>query len=206
MWFPGGLLDRFVLRRAFTGATAARFRAMRRSFGALDARVAAAMGSDLAAARRFLDVGAGAGEMCARVARPGLTAIALEPSADLAPDGGLRARAEALPLADASIDVALCLSSLRHVVDRVAALRELRRVVTGAVWVVEIDRDADRRRRAAHTAGMTRRERLAFWLWVVKACPPPAAFATWAREAGWTRADLRRDEAEPFFFLRLSSG
>lgn len=191
-------MDRWVLRRPFEGATAARYREMRRAFAAIDERVLAAMAPDLGGARRVIDVGAGAGEVAARIG-----AIAVEPSGTLVPRGGVRARAEALPFGDGSVDVALCLSSLRHVADRAAALRELRRVVTKAVWVVEVDRHADRRRRAAHTRSMSVRSRLSFWLWVVKTCPPPEHFAMLARDAGW-KTELRRDEEQPFFYMRLT--
>ena len=65
----------------------------------------------------------------------------------------VRAAGEALPLASASIDVAVCLSSIRHVRDRAAVLRELRRVVRGALVIVELDPEADRGARIAHHAG-----------------------------------------------------
>jgi len=61
-----------------------------------------------------------------------------------------KARGEALPLAERSIDVAICLSSIRHVKDRARTFAELRRVVRDRVVIVELDPDADGRRIAAH--------------------------------------------------------
>src|SRR5262249_56499209 len=99
---------------------------------------------ELLRARRFLDVGAGTGALASRVARayPELEVLAVEPSASFARAGMLRARAEALPLAAGSVDLALCLSSLRHARDRRAPLAPLRRTVRGAAYVRELDPEA----------------------------------------------------------------
>ena len=71
----------------------------------------------------------------------------------------LRARAEALPLATAAIDLAVSVSAIRHVGDRGAALAELRRVVRpgGAAWLVELDPAASRARIRAHAEGLGNR-------------------------------------------------
>jgi len=209
------LLDRWFSRRPFEGAAAARYAGVERpAFGGLDGRVLAALAGDLAGARVLLDVGAGNGEFARRAAtRAGLAVLALEPSRDYtrAPWPGvtlLRGAAEALPLAAASVDVALCLTSLRHVRDRRAALRELGRVLRpGApAWIVELDRDATRARVEHHTAAMSSRlSRAAFRLAVLPACPPARDFIALAEAAGFAAGAARPDDEQPFFLLRLTA-
>ena len=209
-----GWLDAWVLRRPFEGSAARHYqRRERPAFGNLDQRVLAALDADLAGAHILLDVGAGAGELSRRAAaRPGLKVLAVEPSRTFTrtPWSGvttLRAWAEALPLARGSVDVALCLSSLRHVRDRAAALRELRRVVRpgGAAWIVELDREAGASRVHRHAAGMqSRASRLAFRLLVLPTCPPAARYQALASAAGWRPGAVTADPEQPFFLLRLS--
>ncbi len=204
------MLDRWVLRRPFEGAAAVRYaNEARPAFAGLDDRVVAAMAGDLAGARVLLDVGAGRGELAAAAARahPGLTAVCLEPSGVFGGAAGVRARAEAIPLRDASADVAVCVSSLRHVADRRAALRELRRVVRpgGAVWIVEVDRGAGAERVRRHLRAIRSwRVRAAVRLAVLAVCPPPAHFREEARAAGWRPGAVVPDPEQPFFLLRLS--
>jgi SAM-dependent methyltransferase len=206
-------LDRFVLRRPFEGRSAARYLgAHRPAFGAFDDRLLAAMAEDLdrrAAAddraRVFLDVGAGDGSFAARVAaeRPELQVVAVEPSADLG--SSVRARAEELPIASGSVDVALCLSSLRHVRDRSAALAELRRVLkpSGVLWIVELDRDADPARVERHTGAIHGAiARAAFRHLTLATCPPAVDFLRAAEEAGF-HGFPTTDREQPFFLLRL---
>jgi ubiquinone/menaquinone biosynthesis C-methylase UbiE len=217
-------LDRWVLRGPFEGRAAARYSAIERpAFGELDGRVLAAAAADLASARVLLDVGAGAGELARRAAvgaegsagglarrdEP-LLVVALEPSRAFSRSGGpprLRAAAEALPLADGAVDVAICLSSLRHARDRVGALRELRRVVRpgGAAWIVEVDRAAAPARVRRHVRAMPSAwSRAAFRLVVLPVCPAADRFAELAREAGWRTGLPAADPEQPFFLLRLS--
>jgi len=134
--------------------------------------------------------------------------LAIDPSRDFARarDGVhvLRAAGEALPLADRSIDVALCLSSIRHVRDRGATLRELRRVVGGSLVIVELDPAASAQRIATHAdridSALLRR---AFGPLVVRTAPSPHAIALLATEAGW-RVRARRDDAhQPVYVLEL---
>ena len=77
---------------------------------------------------RAVDIGAGNGAFSIRLAKTGLAVIAVEPQADLlraarcARLAPVAALAEALPLADASLDLALFTNSLHHVpMDRQAA-------------------------------------------------------------------------------------
>jgi ubiquinone/menaquinone biosynthesis C-methylase UbiE len=205
-------LDPFVLRRPFEGRAALRYaRDARPAFAELDARLLERLAPELASARRFLDVGAGTGAFAARVARahPSVEVIAVEPSATfgtIAETPLVRGRAEALPVESASIDVAICLSSLRHVRDRPAALRELRRVVRpgGAAYVVELDPDATRARARAHAAAMQSAIlRLTFDPFVLRTCAGAPELAAQARAAGWASATYEPDPSQPFYVLRL---
>jgi SAM-dependent methyltransferase len=100
-----------------------------------DPRIAAAIHAALGDARTVLNVGAGAGAYEPR----DRDVTAVEPSAvmraqrpaDAAPC--IDARAEALPFADGEFDAAMAILSDHHWSDRLAGLRELRRVARRAV-------------------------------------------------------------------------
>src|SRR5262249_51407190 len=151
----------------------------RPAFGDLDDRLLDGL-PELADARSLLDLGCGPATFtrCAKARFPSLTVVAVDPSRDFARRGVVRAVGEALPLADRSSAVAWCLASTRHVRDRAATLRELRRVVRGLVVIVELDPDADRRRVATHAdrigAPLLRH---AFGPLVLRIAPPAAAIA-----------------------------
>lgn len=211
------LVDRWFLRAPFEGGGALRYaRDNRPAFGDLDERLAAECG--LAGARTALDVGAGTGDLARRLAAaaPGARVIALEPSrtftaaAARRPTSGVtvvRARAEALPLATGSVDVAVSVSALRHVRDRAAAFAELRRVVRpgGTCHVIELDAAAGAAQRRRHgDAVRTRRGRALFAWLILPTCPPAEEFAVLARAAGWGAAPIRRDAVQPVWWMRLT--
>lgn len=206
-------LDPWVFRAPFEGRAARRYAEDERcAFGDMDERLIDRFEPELAGAGTFLDVGAGTGELAAKVAarHPRLVVCAVEPSrtlAGLARVRTLRARAEALPLRASSIDFAVLLSSLRHVRGRAAALAELRRVVrpAGVAYVVELDPGADRARARRHVTGMrSLASRMAFDPWVLRTCPDATTFARAARAAGWRVGDAIPDPDQPFYSLRLS--
>jgi ubiquinone/menaquinone biosynthesis C-methylase UbiE len=207
-----GWLDRRLFRHPFTGGSARRYARLERpGFGDLDRRLVERWADDLAGARTVIDVGAGPGTLASslRAAWPGLCVIEVEPSPDFAGGGGarVRARGEALPLADGSIDVAVLLSSIRHVRDRRATLAELRRVVRagGVAHVVELDPAASRARVAAHARGVRSRVlALAFGPLVCATAPPAREIADDARAAGWTDVAQVDDPAQPVYDLRLA--
>jgi SAM-dependent methyltransferase len=100
-----------------------------------DPRIAAAIHAALGGARTVLNVGAGAGAYEPRDRE----VTAVEPSEVMRaqrPPGAppcIDARAEALPFADGAFDAAMAVLSDHHWSDRLAGLRELRRVARHAV-------------------------------------------------------------------------
>jgi ubiquinone/menaquinone biosynthesis C-methylase UbiE len=204
-------LDRVLYRGPFEGASARRYATNARpAFGDLDDRLLDDLAPALAGARRFLDLGAGPARFaaCAAARHPHLAVLAIDPSRDFArPHPGvtmLRAAGEALPLADRSIDVAMCLSSIRHVRDRAATLRELRRVVAGTLVIVELDPAADARRIATHADRISMAVlRRAFGPLVVRTAPTAETIIALAHDAGWRLRTRRDDPHQPVYILEL---
>lgn len=210
------LLDRLLYRHPFEGGSARRYeRDERPAFGDLDDRLLDRLA--LGGRERLLDLGCGPGTFSRRAAlrHPELSVIAIDPSRDFArrdedraANGRLttmRAAGEDLPLADRSIDVAICLSSIRHVRDRARTFAELRRVVRGTLWIVELDPDADDARLHAHAdqlrSGLLRR---AFGPLVLRTAPPAKAIGELAQRAGFAERSLVTDEQQPVYILELA--
>jgi ubiquinone/menaquinone biosynthesis C-methylase UbiE len=204
-------LDRVLYREPFEGASARRYASQARpAFGDLDDRLLDGMRAMLATARRLLDLGAGPATFAAHAAarHPQLTVVAIDPSRDFAQSQPglhvLRAVGEALPLRDGAVDVAICLSSIRHVRDRGATLRELRRVVRGQLVIVELDPAADPRRTAKHAdhlrSALLRR---AFAPFVLRTAPTADAIAALAVDSGWRVSARRDDPVQPVYILEL---
>ena len=205
-----GWLDRVLLRAPFEGGSARRYADQERpAFGDFDDRVIDGWPA-LAHAKCLLDLGFGPGAFAhrARMHYPQLRVIAVDRSRDYARRHvGLhvvRAAGEALPLRDGACDAAICLSSLRHVRDRAATLRELRRVVAGSLLVIELDPAADARRIATHAAGITSSVlRRAFGPLVVRTAPPRPTVEALAVSAGWRVHARRDDEVQPVYIVEL---
>ncbi len=200
------LLDRLLYRRPFEGESARRYaRAERPAFGDLDERLLDGLG--LTGTERLLDLGCGPGTFAraARARHPGLCVVAVEPSRDFARAGVVRASGEALPLADASIDVAICLSSIRHVRDRARTLRELRRVVRQRLVIVELDPAASATRLHAHADHIRSPIlRHAFGPLVLRTAPPATTIAALARGVGFSLRALRADPVQPVYIMELA--
>jgi SAM-dependent methyltransferase len=204
-------LDRVLYRQPFEGASARRYAVHARpAFGDLDDRLLDGMAPMLAGAQRLLDLGAGPATFAARAAarHPQLTVLAVDPSRDFArPQRGVqfvRAAGEALPIGDGAVDVAMCLSSIRHVRDRAATLRELRRVVRRHLVIVELDPAADPRRIAKHADELgSMLLRRAFAPFVLRTAPTADAIIALAIDAGWRISARRDDPVQPVYVLEL---
>jgi ubiquinone/menaquinone biosynthesis C-methylase UbiE len=207
-------LDQVLYRRPFEGTSARRYAtAERPAFGDLDTRLLDELAPSLVGARRLLDLGCGPATFASLAAarHPALSVIALDPSRDFARRGMgtnvVRAAGEALPIRDGVIDVAICLSSIRHVRDRHATLRELRRVVRprGSLVIVELDPAADAQRIATHAdrlgSAILRR---VFGPLVVKTAPRASAIEALAISAGWHVRALRDDPVQPVYIMELA--
>jgi ubiquinone/menaquinone biosynthesis C-methylase UbiE len=207
-------LDRVLYRHPFEGQSARRYAmAERPAFGDLDDRLLDRFGQLFGEARTFLDVGCGPATFPVRAAarHPRLAVIAIDPSRDFThtglPIAGLgRARGEALPLADGAIDVALCLSSIRHVRDRITTFCELRRVIRpgGSLLVVELDPAASRWRIANHANRLgSALLRPIFGPLVVRTAPTAEQIEGNARSAGWRQRSRFDDPLQPVYVLAL---
>jgi ubiquinone/menaquinone biosynthesis C-methylase UbiE len=202
-----------LYRRPFEGRSARRYATDERpAFDDLDDRMLDRLAPQLERSRTLLDVGAGPGVFArAAAARfSHLRVIAIDPSRELGPGDAriavARASGEALPLATASVDAAICLSSIRHVRDRAATLAELRRVVRpgGRLVIVELDPTASAARIAAHANRIPSAIlRTAFGPLVVRTAPPVEAIEDLAVGAGWHRDELRDDPVQPVYILEL---
>jgi len=212
-WVGRGL-DRVLYRHPFEGRGARRYASAERpAFGDLDDRLLDGLAPFLVGARRLLDLGAGPGAFARRAAarHPALSVIAVDPSRDFArPIPGIevvRARGESLPIGDRSIDVAICLSSIRHVRDREGTLGELRRVVRpdGVLVIVELDPAASATRIAAHADQLgSSLLRHAFGPLVCRTAPPARDIAALAKRVGWRERALRDDPVQPVYILELA--
>lgn len=109
-----------------------------------DPRIAAQVHAALGDARTVLNVGAGAGSY----EPPDRRVIAIEPSAAMRaqrPAGAapaVAAVAEALPLADQSVDAAMATVTVHQWLDLPRGLAELRRVTRGPIVILTADPDA----------------------------------------------------------------
>jgi ubiquinone/menaquinone biosynthesis C-methylase UbiE len=203
-----------LYRHAFEGGSARRYARLERpAFEALDDRLLADLQPRLAGAARLLDVGCGPQIFSALAAKrhPALDVVAIDPSRDFARAHPslrvVRAAAEALPLADATVDVATCISSIRHVRDRVRAFAELARVIRpgGVLLVVELDPEADARRIANHASRLgSPLLRLAFGPLVVRTAPRASRIEALARHAGFTLSARRDDRQQPVYVMELA--
>jgi SAM-dependent methyltransferase len=88
-----------------------------------------------AGARTALDVGSGGGHVARRLREAGLEVVTLDPAPGM--KANVQAFAEDLPFADASFDVVACRVAAHHFADVAGAARELARVASDRVLVVD---------------------------------------------------------------------
>jgi len=203
------LLDRLLYRHPFEGRSAVRYaRDARPAFGDFDDRLLDRLAPELTGdGRRLLDLGCGPGTLARTAAArfAALHVVAIDPSRDFARAGVVRAGGEALPLAADSVDVAVCLSSIRYVRDRAATLGELRRVVRGVLVIVELDPAAEPGRVAHHAARLgSVMLRQLFGPLMVRTAPPAETIATQAGKAGFALRALTPDPIQPVYIMELA--
>jgi SAM-dependent methyltransferase len=103
---------------------------------------------------RALDVATGGGHVARRLREAGCEAVSLDPAPGMEPD--VIARAEELPLDDASFDVVACRIAAHHFEDVEQAVREMARVASDRVvvednlYVDERVEEAERLRDPSH--------------------------------------------------------
>jgi SAM-dependent methyltransferase len=88
-----------------------------------------------AGARTALDVGSGGGHVARRLREAGLEVVTLDPAPGM--KANVQAFAEDLPFVDASFDVVACRVAAHHFADVAGAARELARVASDRVLVVD---------------------------------------------------------------------
>jgi SAM-dependent methyltransferase len=107
-----------------------------------------------AGVRTALDVATGGGHVARRLREAGLDVVTCDPAPGMRPD--VICRAEELPFADGSFDVAACRVAAHHFEDVQASVGELARVTRDRVLVVdnlylgEQEEEADRVRDPSH--------------------------------------------------------
>ena len=88
-----------------------------------------------AGARTALDVATGGGHVAHRLRAAGLEVVTCDPAPGMRPD--VICRAESLPFADGAFDVVACRTAAHHFTDPGAAVREMARVSSDRVLIVD---------------------------------------------------------------------
>jgi SAM-dependent methyltransferase len=148
----GADTDEWARRGSSFGAVAAAYAEHRPDYPPDAVRWCVAPLGRAVAGLRVLDLGAGTGKLTALLAQLGADVTAVEPDAAMLGElrrslpsvRALRGPAEAIPLADGSVDAVLCAQSL-HWFDLSRAVPEIARVLTaggvlGALWNSDDDR------------------------------------------------------------------
>jgi SAM-dependent methyltransferase len=113
-------------------------------------------------ARTALDVATGGGHVARRLREAGLEVVSCDPAPGMGAD--VVCSAEHLPFADGSFDVVACRVAAHHFEDAGAAMREMARVASDRVLVVdnlylgEREEEADRLRDPTHVRNHTAEE------------------------------------------------
>lgn len=88
-----------------------------------------------AGARTALDVATGGGHVAHRLRAAGLQVVTCDPAPGMRPD--VICRAESLPFADGAFDIVACRTAAHHFADPGAAVREMARVSSDRVLIVD---------------------------------------------------------------------
>lgn len=88
-----------------------------------------------AGARTALDVATGGGHVARRLREAGLEVVTSDPSPGMRPD--VICRAESLPFANGAFDIVACRTAAHHFADPGAAVREMARVSSDRVLIVD---------------------------------------------------------------------
>jgi SAM-dependent methyltransferase len=86
-------------------------------------------------ARTALDVATGGGHVARRLREAGVSVVTCDPAPGMRPD--VICRAESLPFADGAFDVVACRTAAHHFADPGAAVREMARVGSDRVLIVD---------------------------------------------------------------------
>jgi SAM-dependent methyltransferase len=113
-------------------------------------------------ARTAIDVATGGGHVARRLREAGLEVVSCDPAPGMQPD--VICRAEEIPFADESFDVAACRVAAHHFDDVAAAVKEMARVASDLVLVVdnlhqgEREEEAERLRDPSHVRNYSEAE------------------------------------------------
>lgn len=156
-------------------------------------------------ARTAVDVASGGGHVARRLREAGLSVVTVDPAPGMQAD--VQAAAEDLPFADGSFDVAACRVAAHHFADVEAAVRELARVASDRVLVVdnlsmgEAAEEAERLRDPSHVRNYGEAEWRRFFagagleLEDVRVFERPIDLAAWLERAGCGGEDAERVRA-----------
>lgn len=156
-----------------------------------------------AGARTALDVGTGGGHVARRLREVGLDVVASDPAPSMRPD--VVCRAEDLPFADASFDVAACRVAAHHFADVAAAVGEMARVARDRVLVVdnlhagevaeEAERDPSHVRNYTEAEWRALFERAGLAIDDVRRVDKPLRVGPWLERSGCTGEEAARVRA-----------
>jgi ubiquinone/menaquinone biosynthesis C-methylase UbiE len=155
-----------------------------------------------AGARTALDVATGGGHVARRLREAGLEVVSCDPAPGMQPD--VICSAEDLPFAHGSFDVVACRVAAHHFADPAAAVREMARVSSDRVLVVdnlyldERAEEADRVRDPSHVRNYTEAEWRSLFdeaglvVEDVRRLDKPIAFQPWLERAGCAGEEAAR--------------
>jgi SAM-dependent methyltransferase len=155
-----------------------------------------------AGARTALDVATGGGHVARRLREAGIEVVTCDPAPGMHPD--VICSAESLPFADASFDVVACRTAAHHFADVRRAVREMARVASRTVLLVDTvnmgdeAEEAEKLRDPSHVRNYSDAEwreivlEAGLGLDDVRFCPHEFDLAAWLERTGCTGEDAER--------------